>query len=299
MSYVYEILRKPVNYIVAPILFLPMIVSMYLVISGYIFTVPMFTFFLFFFFYCATVLGITVGFHRLMTHRSFKTNPYVKFILLCFGCMAYEGPPSFWIGAHRKHHIDSDSTQDPHTPYINNKVSITSFFKSHIGWMLLLERKDWRPYIADLRGDNIVRFCNRFYIYIAMSGLFIPAMINGLYFMSWVAFLEGFLIAGVFRVFLMHQVTWSINSVCHIFGKQHFVCKDKSKNNVLFGILALGEGWHNGHHAFPRSARHGLLWWQLDVSYLLILALSKLGLAYNIHTPSKTALKEKQIKALK
>lgn len=295
MNHEKSVFKNPVNYVVASVIFLPILISIYLLFSGYVFNISSFTLLLLIFFYCATVLGITVGFHRMMTHRSFKTNKYVKFLLLCFGCMAYEGPPSFWIGSHRKHHIEPESANDPHTPYVDDKVSIKSFFKSHIGWMFLLKEQDWKPYIGDLRRDKATRFCNRYYIYIAISGLFLPAIISGLYFMTWAGFLEGFLVAGIFRVFLMHQVTWSINSVCHTIGKQHFVSKDKSKNNMLFGILALGEGWHNGHHAFPRSAKHGLLWWQLDLSYIFILALSKIGLAYDINTPSKQAIRDKTI----
>lgn len=289
-------LSNTLNISVLLIIFIPVLTTVYLLGSGMIFEVKSFTWRLLLISYCFTFVGITVGYHRYLTHRSFTTGPAIRAILIVLGCMAYEGPPSFWVGVHRKHHISPDTAIDPHSPYKNSRLNLKTFLHSHVGWMFNVKVSEWGPYVKDLKNNKVIRFANTYYLLIALSGLFIPAIINGLYYHSMYQFWVGLLVCGLFRVFLQHQVTWSINSVCHVWGKTHFKTTDNSKNNMLFGILALGEGWHNGHHAFPGSAKHGLLWWQIDLSYILIRLLSILGLVQNVRIVNKQAIETKRLK---
>lgn len=289
-------LANQLNLLALLVIFVPVLTTFAVLASGVIVQVQGFTWGLLLVCYCLTVLGITVGYHRYLTHRSFTTGKVVKTILIALGCMAYEGPPSFWVGVHRKHHISPDTQIDPHSPYRNEHLNFKTFWHSHVGWMFNIDVSEWRPYVKDLKGCKIIRFANKYYLPIALSGLFIPALINGLYYRSWYQFWIGLLLCGVVRVFLQHQVTWSINSVCHVWGKTHFKTNDNSKNNALLGILALGEGWHNGHHAFPGSARHGLLWWQVDLSYAVIRFLNLLGLANNVRLVNKVMIEKKLLK---
>lgn len=280
-------------YSLAVILF-PTLATVYVLVSGMLFSMGLATFILLIIFYSATVLGVTVGFHRLLTHRSFKANRYLKIILTCLGCMSYEGPPFFWVAAHRRHHKFTDLAGDPHSPCDYKKSKLSRFYHAHIGWMLYHKLEDWKYYISDLLYDKDLRVINRHYALIAISGLIIPGIINGLIYRSWYHFYEGIMICGLFRVFLQQQVTWAINSVCHIWGKKDFETKDNSKNNWLFGLLAYGEGWHNGHHAFPSSAKHGLCKFQIDVSYRLIQLFRLFGLAWDIKVPSAEQVEQKK-----
>jgi stearoyl-CoA desaturase (delta-9 desaturase) len=217
--------------------------------------------------YTLTALGITIGFHRMLTHRSFHAHPVVKFILLVLGSMALEGPALQWAATHVKHHAQSDRQGDPHSP-------VEGFFHAHIGWMFQDSMADPNVYCKNLVKDPIVVFVSRtFFLWVALS-LLIPFALGG-----WTGLLWG----GLVRLFLAHHVTWSVNSVCHTFGKRAFETPDRSHNEWIIGILALGEGWHNNHHAFPRSAFHGLHWWQFDLSGYIIRALERVGLVHEVY----------------
>jgi stearoyl-CoA desaturase (delta-9 desaturase) len=162
--------------------------------------------------------------------------------------------------------------------------------------MVKHDLEDWKYYIVDIIKDKDLRFINKYYSIIAMSGLIIPAAINAIIYNSWYQFYVGIMVCGFFRVFLQQQVTWSINSVCHLWGKRNFNTQDQSKDNMLCAILAYGEGWHNGHHAFPGSARHGLLPYQVDISYATIKLLSYFHLAWDIKTPNNEQIESKKCK---
>lgn len=278
------------------IMWIPIIATVYSLFSGMLFSIGFGTLILFLICYSCTVLGVTVGFHRLLTHYSFKSNRWLKIILTCFGCMAYEGPPFFWIAAHRRHHRFTETEHDPHSPIANGRFSLSEFYHAHMGWMQNHTIENWRFYIADLLKDRDLKFINKHYVPIALSGLLIPGIINGLIYMSWYHFIEGIIICGLVRVCLQQHVTWSINSICHLWGKKDFETNDHSRNNWVFAILAYGEGWHNGHHAFPRSAKHGLSKWQIDISYGFIYLLSCLGLIKDIKLPTKEQLAKKRLK---
>ena len=229
--------------------------------------------------YSLIALGVTVGFHRMLTHRSFKPNPVVKFLLLVLGSMAFEGPAVVWAATHIKHHAQADKEGDPHSP-------VEGFFHAHLGWLFKDRQADPNIYARHLVNDPIISFVSKTFLLWAILSLVIPFAIGG-----W----TGLLWAGLVRMFLTHHVTWSVNSVCHVFGKREFETTDQSRNEWVVGLLAFGEGWHNNHHAFPRSAFHGLHWWQFDFSGYLIWTLEKLGLAKDVYRIPPTLLKRQAL----
>jgi stearoyl-CoA desaturase (delta-9 desaturase) len=181
--------------------------------------------------------------------------------------MAFEGPALSWAATHIKHHAVSDREGDPHSP-------MDGFFHAHMGWLFSKQMEDPNVYCRHLVKDPIIAFVSRTFLLWAGLSLVIPFAIGGWHGLIW---------GGLVRMFLTHHVTWSVNSVCHTFGKRPYETNDASRNEWLVGLLAFGEGWHNNHHAFPRSAIHGLRWWQFDLSGLLIVALEKLGLASDVY----------------
>ena len=248
--------------------------------------------------YLVTGLGITVGYHRLFTHCSFKAPRPVVYLLGVFGSMAVQGPVMEWVATHRRHHQHSDDHEDPHSPHVHGDTLfgvIRGAWHAHIGWMFTGRRPGLARYVKDLRKDPMVRHIDRFFPLYVLLGMLAPAALAGLLTMSWMGVLLGFLWGGLVRVFLVHHVTWSVNSICHIWGKRPYRTHDESRNNAIVGVLALGEGWHNNHHAFPTSAAHGLRWWQFDLSYLLIKAMSFIGLASDIRRPTPERMAQKGI----
>ncbi len=248
--------------------------------------------------YLATAVGITVGYHRLFTHRSFQTSRPVAAVLAALGSMAVEGAVLQWVAMHRRHHQHSDRHDDPHSPHTHGTGLwgvVRGMWHSHMGWLFRPHPRGLARYVGDLRRDPLVRWMSRLFPLWVLLGLLIPAALCGLITGTWTGVLLGFIWGGLVRVFLVHHVTWSINSVCHIWGTRPFRNHDESRNNVLFGILALGEGWHNNHHAFPTSARHGLRWWQLDVSYLIIRGMALVGLARDVRVPTPERVASKRI----
>jgi len=239
--------------------------------------------------YLLTALGITVGFHRLFTHKSFETNCVVRFILATLGSMAAQGSVLKWAAIHRRHHQHSDSPDDPHSPHQQGRGVwglIYGFWHAHIGWVFRPDPADLDRYVKDLRQSTSLRVASAMFPLWIILGLLIPAILGGLLTGHWAGVLLGFVWGGLVRVFLVHHVTWSVNSICHMWGRRPYPEKDHSRNNFVFGVLALGEGWHNNHHAFPTSARHGLRWWQIDISYYVIRLLALVGLAWKVRLPA-------------
>jgi stearoyl-CoA desaturase (delta-9 desaturase) len=239
--------------------------------------------------YLLTALGITVGFHRLFVHRSFETYTWVKFLLAALGSMAVQGSLFKWVAYHRRHHQHSDTPDDPHTPHHSGGGVLgvlRGAWHSHIGWFFQADPPDLDDYVKDLAKSRALRVADALWPLWVVLGFVIPGVVGGVVTLSWAGVWTGLIWGGLVRVFLVHHVTWSVNSACHLWGLRPYKSEDESRNNVVFGILALGEGWHNAHHAFPTSARHGLSWWQVDVSYYLIRLMSWVGLAWKVRLPS-------------
>ncbi len=250
--------------------------------------------------YTITVLGVTVGFHRLFVHRSFETYLPVKVILTALGSMALQGTMIHWVGLHRWHHQHSDNPEDVHSPHHGGRGILgflRGFWHSHIGWAFRADPPGLDRYVQDLQKSPTLRAASSLFPLWAILGLLVPAAIGGAVAGSWWGAWIGMVWGGLVRIFLVHHVTWSINSVCHIWGFRPFRSEDESRNNIVLGILAFGEGWHNTHHAFPTSARHGLRWWEFDLSYLVIRGLALVGLTWNLKVPSLDAQRrERRVK---
>jgi stearoyl-CoA desaturase (delta-9 desaturase) len=239
--------------------------------------------------YLITGFGITVGYHRLFTHRSFEATAPAKIGLGIAGSMAVEGPILKWVAVHRRHHQYSDEEHDPHSPHHHGggiRGVLAGFWHAHVAWIFAPDPPDLARYVGDLYKDPVTHRLSKLFPLWVFLGLAIPAVIGGLIAGTWMGAVRGFLWGGLVRVFMVQHITWSVNSICHLWGEKSFGCPDESRNNVVCGVFALGEGWHNNHHMFPSSARHGLRWWEFDSSYLLIRAMEMVGLVRRVRVPA-------------
>jgi len=256
-----------------------------------------------------TGLGITIGYHRMLTHRSFDAVKPVRWFWTAMGALAVEGSPIDWCMVHRKHHQFSDHHGDPHSPHLHEGGfwnSLKGFWHSHSGWLF---NSNWSPkerqkYVPDLMSDKmLVSIDNNYHMWVVAT-LVIPTVIGGVFgFFEAATFASiskgcwlGLIWGGLARVCLSHHMTWSINSICHIFGSRDFKSSDDSRNNIVFGVLSHGEGWHNNHHAFPTSARHGLKWWQIDLSWMIIRGLEICRLAWDVKLPTQKQMDSRAMK---
>ena len=237
--------------------------------------------------YVVTGLGITVGFHRLFTHRSFKTSRALRALFGVLGSMAVEGPLIDWVATHRKHHRYSDHPGDPHSPHVGHapgwRGELSGLGHAHLGWML--RGKDManpRRYAKDLLADRDLRFISRTFPLWVAAGLALPFGLGWILTGSLAGALTGLLWGGAVRIFVLHHVTFSINSLCHAYGRRPFATRDQARNLAWLAPLAFGEAWHNNHHAFPTSARHGLSRWQIDPGGWLIGGLERCHLVWGV-----------------
>jgi stearoyl-CoA desaturase (Delta-9 desaturase) len=234
-------------------------------------------------FYFLTGFGVTVGFHRMLTHRAFMTSKPIEYLFAIFGSMSVQGPVIAWVADHRKHHAHADEEGDPHSPHVGEGSGLRGLVHAHVGWLLIDQgtaRK--RKYAADLLDDPGMRRISRGFPLIVIAGLALPAAIGWAVTGRLTGALTGFLWGGLVRIFFIHHVTWSINSVCHFFGRRRFDLEDHSTNVWWLALPSMGEAWHHNHHAFPRSAVHGLGRLELDPSAWLIRGMEKLGLVWNV-----------------
>jgi stearoyl-CoA desaturase (delta-9 desaturase) len=236
--------------------------------------------------YVLTALGTSVGFHRLLTHRSFETYVPVKYALAILGSMSVQGSVVKWVASHRKHHAHADAEGDPHSPHVEGGgffAGLAGLWHAHMGWLLTRgHRADPGRYAKDMLDDRGMLVIGRAFPLIVLAGLALPFGIGFALGGTLEAALACLVCGGFARVFLWHHVTFSINSLCHVFGSRHFGTDDRSTNLFWLALPSMGEAWHNNHHAFPRSARHGLRWWQLDPSALVIRVMAAVGLAWNV-----------------
>jgi stearoyl-CoA desaturase (delta-9 desaturase) len=237
--------------------------------------------------YALSGFGVTVGFHRMLTHRAFATHPATRYVFAVLGSLSVQGPVIDWVADHRKHHAHTDEEGDPHSPHVGHgagvRGALRGLWHAHAGWL-------WRThgqarahkYARELIEDRGMRHINRRFPLIVAASLALPALMG----LALTGTLHGALTAlvwgGFARIFLQHHITWSVNSVCHFFGSRRFDVDDHSTNVFWLALPSLGESWHHNHHAFPRSAAHGLRWWELDPSAALIALMRRLGLAWDI-----------------
>src|SRR3954466_5764306 len=247
--------------------------------------------------YVLTCVGITVGYHRMLTHRSFQTYRPIRWLFAVLGTMGVEGPAITWVADHRKHHAYSDEDGDPHSPPAHGDgvlAALKGLWHAHVGWLFRFEgRAEPRRYAPDLLKDRGLRVISALFVPLVGAGLAIPFALGWLLTGELRGGLTGLLWGGLVRIFLLHHVTWSINSICHFFGRRRFATEDHSTNVAWLAPFSLGESWHHNHHAFPRAAVQGFRWWELDLSGLVIRGLEKLGLSWNVVriTPERQAQK--------
>jgi stearoyl-CoA desaturase (delta-9 desaturase) len=248
--------------------------------------------------YVMAGLGITVGFHRYLTHGSFKARRWLRVALAVAGSLAIEGAPTQWVADHRRHHAFSDVEGDPHSPWRYGPTlwGLTKgLFYAHMGWLFHREMSNRARFAPDLVADNDISRVDRLFPLLVALSVASPAAVGGLVTWSWQGALTAFFWAGLVRVALLHHVTWSINSICHVVGERPFETRegDKAANFWPLAIISFGESWHNLHHADPTSARHGVLRGQVDPSARAIWLFEKIGWAYDVRWPKPERISAK------
>jgi stearoyl-CoA desaturase (delta-9 desaturase) len=246
-------------------------------------------------FYVTSGLGITVGYHRYFTHGSFKAKRPLRIALALAGSLAMQGPVITWVADHRRHHAFSDKEGDPHSPWLfgtSPAALAKGFWHSHTGWLFDRDLTNRERFTPDLLADRDIVRVDRLFIVWSVATLLVPAALGGLLSWSWWGALTAFFWAGLVRVGLLHHVTWSINSICHMIGDQPFAARDHSRNVWPLAVLSFGESWHNLHHADPTCARHGVQRGQVDISARVIWAFEKLGWAHSVRWPTQRRLEK-------
>ncbi|MDF0529496.1 acyl-CoA desaturase [Tsukamurella sp. 8F] len=247
-----------------------------------------------------TGLAITVGYHRLFTHRTFKAAPSVVVVLAVLGSMAAQGPVISWVALHRRHHECSDAEGDPHSPNLDGDGlvgRIRGLAHSHFLWMRRHEYPNIVHYAPDLLKNRPLVRVARLYNYWVVLGLALPAAVGGLVTWSWWGVLSGMLWGGLVRIFVLEHIVWAINSFLHMYGTRPYASRENSRNGGIFALVTLGESWHNNHHAFPESASFGLNWYRFDPGYWVIRSLEAVGLAWDVGLPTAERRASKRIAA--
>ncbi|MEU9454821.1 fatty acid desaturase [Streptomyces sp. NPDC048277] len=244
-------------------------------------------------FYVVSLAGLTVGYHRLFTHRSFKARRGLRIALAVAGSLGIEGSPVQWVANHRRHHAFADREGDPHSPWrygTDTRALLKGLLHAHIGWMLKRELSNRARFAPDIAADPDLRLIGQLFGPLTAVSLLTPALVGGFVTGTWTGALTGFFWAGVIRMALLHHVTWSVNSICHVAGSRPFASRDKATNFWPLALLSFGESWHNSHHADPTAARHGVLPGQLDPAARLIRIFEKLHWAHDVRWPSQDRL---------
>jgi stearoyl-CoA desaturase (Delta-9 desaturase) len=243
-------------------------------------------------FYVVSGLGVTVGYHRYFTHGGFKAKRWLRIALAVAGSLAVQGPVIRWVADHRRHHMFSDKEGDPHSPWrFGTSVGALTkgMWHAHMGWLFNRERTNEERFTPDLLADRDIRRIDHLFPVWLAGTLLAPALIGGLWSMSWHGALTAFFWASLVRISFLHHITWSVNSVCHVIGERPFAARDKSANFWPLAIISFGESWHNSHHADPTCARHGVLKGQIDISARLIQWFERFGWVYDVRwtTPER------------
>jgi stearoyl-CoA desaturase (delta-9 desaturase) len=248
--------------------------------------------------YFLTGHGMTIGFHRLLAHKSFSAQRSLKLVLIGLGSMAFEGGPISWVANHRRHHVFADTTDDPHSPQHHGAGAggqLRGLWHAHVGWLFTARSTSRQRHAADLLADRDILAMDALFPAWCVVSLALPFglgwVLGGTFGAAWSALLW----AGLIRVCVLHHATWSVNSLCHMFGRRPFTTKDRSSNVAVLAVISMGESWHNTHHAFPRSVRHGLLRRQWDSSATLISAFERMGLAHDLHWPTSETIRSRSV----
>jgi len=253
-------------------------------------------------FYLFTAIGVTVGFHRYLTHGAFKAKRWLRIVLTLAGTMAIEGAPIRWVADHRRHHQFAEEENDPHSPWRFGE-SVGGLTKgmiwAHTGWLFTRENTNARRFAPDLVADKDVRWFQKNFVFVMILSLGLPTLLGGLITMSWKGALTAYIWAGLVRIGFVHHITWAVNSVCHVMGERPFSTGDKATNVWWLAILSMGESWHNLHHADPTCARHGVDKGQIDISARVIWFFEKMGWAWNVRWPKADRLNAKRIDQVK
>lgn len=244
-------------------------------------------------FFVFTGLGVTAGYHRYFTHSSFKAKRWLRILLAIAGNMSAQGPVTNWVADHRRHHAFSDRAGDPHSPWLfgtDARALAKGFWHSHMGWLFGREVTNAERFAPDLLADKDIRRVDALFPLWVVLTFLLPGIIGGLATWSVWGGVTAFFWAGFVRVGLLHHVTWSVNSICHMIGERPFASRDKAANFWPLAIFSFGEAWHNLHHADPTCARHGVLRGQIDISARLIWIFEKLGWAWSVRWPTPARL---------
>jgi stearoyl-CoA desaturase (delta-9 desaturase) len=252
--------------------------------------------------YTICAFGVTTGYHRLLTHESFKTYSAVRTTLAVAGAMSGQGPPITWVAHHRRHHRVADKEGDPHSPHLGDRAGLRGMAKNlwhaHLGWQLEPGlTSDPMRYCPDLVRQKSMRRISAWFLPIVLAGILLPGLLGLLITGTLTGALTGALWGGLLRLFLVNHMAYAVNSICHYFGTRRFDTTDESRNVIWLAIPSFGEAWHNNHHAFPKSASHGLRWWEIDLSATLIWLLERVHLAWGVIRidPRRLALREQGV----
>jgi stearoyl-CoA desaturase (Delta-9 desaturase) len=244
-------------------------------------------------FYVVVAHGVTIGFHRLLTHRSFEARRPLKIALAVAGSLSFQGSVIGWVAEHRRHHMFTDKPGDPHSPVrppTERFGRVRGFFHAHAGWFFSPTGTTREKYAPDLLADRDIVMIDRLFVPLCVATLAVPFLIGFAVTGRWTAGIAALLLAGLVRVGLLHHVTWSTNSLCHMFGSRPFITSDTSRNFAPLAVLSMGEAWHNAHHAFPALARHGVDRRQFDTSAFTIRVFEKLGWVTRVRWPDPVRL---------
>ncbi len=295
--------RNRDRFVTALDVFVPMAgvgTALYLLISGHHLSIA--NVIIFIGMWLGTFFGVEGGFHRLFSHRSYDASPRTRKVLAILGSMAFQGPVIWWAATHRRHHQVSDQPGDPHSPNLGEGSLAKRMYHAHLGW--LFQRRtalpqDWMRYAPDLfRDRDILKIHLRYWYWVGL-GLALPTVLGGLFTWSLYGAGMGFLWGGLVRIFLVNHGIWTINSVCHTFGRRDFRTNDRSRNVPLLTIATIGGSWHNNHHAFPSSAICGMRPWHFDIAAWLILLLHKLRLVSKVRRPTPRQLARRSLRGAK
>lgn len=249
--------------------------------------------------YVISMGGVTIGFHRLLTHSGFKANKPLLIALTIAGCTSFQGAPIGWVAIHRRHHQLSDKKGDPHSPHNYGEGTLAvlkGFWHAHAGWLFAGEQDNAQHYAPDLlKNPTILKLNATWWLYALASAVLLPALVGYLIAPTWASVATTVLWAGIIRVGFAHHVAWSVNSICHLWGKRPFASRDESRNVAWLAPLSLGESFHNAHHAYPTSPRHGLLPHQWDASARLIRWFEQAGWATNVKWYTQEQINKKLI----